>query len=97
MAMRQFTIELRVDYEDQDKNGAMKEAMQRAARHLLATAALLKDNQQPEIVIYGEDFFVGREEIPLMEDTLGKALEDHDSAEIEVSDELRQAARDLTR
>lgn len=71
---RQFSIELRVDYEDVEKNEAMRKALQAAARHVYATAMLLKDSVKPQVAIYSDDFFVGHEEIPLMEDTVQEGM-----------------------
>jgi hypothetical protein len=93
---RQFTIELRVDYEDAEKNPVMKEALLRAARHVFATATLLADAVKPQIVLFSDDFMVGHEEIPLLEDTLGKAIEEAGGQEQEgVSEEMLKAVRDM--
>lgn len=72
---RQFTIELRVDYADQEKNEAMRKALQQAARHVYATATLLADGVKPQIAIFSDDFFTGHETIALLEDTIAKGLE----------------------
>ena len=72
---RQFTIEIRVDYADSGKNDAMKTVMAAAARHIFATATLLSDGQEPKIVMFSDDFFVGHTKIPLMHDVLGDAIE----------------------
>lgn len=69
---RQFTVELRVDYADEGKNHAMQEAVQRAARHVLATAALLADGVKPQIAAFSDDFFTGHKEIAVLEDTIAK-------------------------
>ena len=86
---RQFTIELRVDYADNEKNGSMQEAVQRAARHVLATAALLADGVKPQIAAFSDDFFTGHQEISVLEDTIAKGqkqiggeLEDAVSSEL---------------
>lgn len=73
---RQFTIELRVDYADNDKNAAMQEAVQRAARHVLATAALLADGVKPQIAAFSDDFFTGHKEIAVLEDTIAKGRQE---------------------
>lgn len=72
---RQFTIELRVDYADNDKNITMREAMQKAAQHVFATAQLLSDGVKPQIVVFSDDFFDGHDEIKLVEGTIQKGLD----------------------
>ena len=88
---RQYTIELRVDYADVEKNPIMRKAMAQAARHVLATASLLSDGQEPKVVMFSDDFFTGHEEIPLMADVLGAAIDKHGGQETGVSDELLKA------
>ncbi len=92
---RQFTIELRVDYADQDKNEAMRKALSAAARHVLATAHLLADGVKPQIVVFSDDFFTGHEEIAILDNTLRSAIEESNAPDEVVSDELLQAARDM--
>jgi hypothetical protein len=72
---RQFTIELRVDYADNGKNEAMRKALQAAARHVYATACLLKDGVMPQIAIFSDDFFQGHEEIKLLEDSIQQGID----------------------
>lgn len=90
---RQFTIELRVDYTDNDKNAVMQEAVQRAARHVLATAALIADGVKPQIAAFSDDFFTGHKEISVLEDTiaLGKKQIGAGDSEEHVSSELTDA------
>lgn len=72
---RQFTIELRVDFADQDKLGPMKQVIQQAARHVYATAQLISDNpKSTQIAILGDDFFTGHEEIKLFDDVIQQGL-----------------------
>lgn len=93
----QFTLELRVDFEDKDKNEIMKEAVRAAAKHMYATAALLADRVKPQIAIFSDDFFNGSEAVDMLKDTvnIGKdaltaaGSEEGDTA---VSDELLAAA-----
>lgn len=93
---RQFTIELRVDYADPDKNEVMKKALQAAARHMYATAVLLSDSgMRPEIMLASDDFFSGNEEINLLEDTIQQGLDETDlPEEAAPSSELLAAVRD---
>lgn len=63
-----FTIEIRVDFRDEDKIPLMQKAIQQAARHVYAQAALLGDAVKPQVVIYGHDYFTGHSDIPLFDD-----------------------------
>lgn len=72
--MRQFTIELRVNYADNDKNDVMRSSCAAAARHMYATAGLLADGVKPDIAIYSDDWFSGRQDIELLEDVIAKGL-----------------------
>ena len=91
MPQRQFTIELRVDYADEEKNAIMNTQLARQARHLLATATLLSDGQTPTIAAFSEDFFVGKAEIDLMLDAIGEGVKDMKAGEDSVSQELLDA------
>lgn len=93
---RQFTVELRVDYADPDKNDVMKKALQAAARHMYATAVLLSDSgMKPEIMLCSDDFFSGNEEMKLLDDTIQQGLDETNLPdEAPVSDELLRAVRD---
>ncbi len=72
---RQYTIELRVDYADADKNAAMRAALQHAARHVLATAGLIADSGvKPQIAIFSDDWFSGHDEIKLFDDIVAQGL-----------------------
>lgn len=72
---RQFNIELRVDYEDPGKNDAMRKACADAARHMYAMAQLLADGVQPQIAIFSDDYFAGKEEIKLLEDVIQTGID----------------------
>lgn len=94
---RQWTIEARADFADQEKNDAITEAVRVAAVHINATIALLADGIRPQVVAFSDDFFAGHAEIGLLEDKLGKAKIDHDedTEDGAVSDEMMQAMRDM--
>lgn len=92
---RQFSIELRVDYADNEKNEVMRQALQKAARHMFATAMLLRDTVKPQIAIYSDDFFDGHEAIALIEDDVQKGLDDLGGEQEEtVSSDLMNAMKD---
>lgn len=95
---RQFTIELRVDYADNEKNDAMRQALTAGARHIYATATLLADNVKPQIAIFSDDFFSGHEQIELLEDVIAQGVQQLEDAgvtqtEEPISAELVAAAR----
>ena len=97
MPQRQFTIELRVDYADEEKNAIMNMQLARQARHLLATATLLSDGQAPTIAAFSEDFFIGKEDINLMLDAMGEGIRDMKPGDGAVSQELLDAFADASK
>lgn len=73
---RQFTVELRVDFADQEKLPALKQVLQQCARHAFATAQLLSDNPKTtQVAIFSDDFFSGHEEIKLLDDVIQDGLD----------------------
>lgn len=94
---RQWTIEARADFADAEKNEVITAAVRRAAVHINATLLLLSDGQKPQVVAFSDDYFSGHEDIGLIHDELGAAKAAHDATipEGEVSDEMKQAFRDM--
>ena len=96
--MRQFTMELRVDYSgdqklsEADKNELMRKAWRAAAVHVYAQAGLLATGQKPQIALFSDDFYEGHEEIALLTDELGAAIAKDDSPEAPISDEIMALA-----
>ena len=93
----QWTIEIRAHCDDAERQ-ALTETISRLARHADATVKLLPNAgaMVPEVVAYGDDFFVGHFDVGLLQDTIGEAIASHDLGKDEgVSDELLQAARDM--
>lgn len=74
----------------------MRSAIAAGARHMFATANLLADGVKPDIAIYSDDWFEGREEIELLQDVIAQGLEETSESitEGEVSSELMAAVRD---
>lgn len=72
----QITIELRVDFDDQDKYAVLVAAAKKSAKHIYATACLLNDKVKPQIACYSEDFFSPVQEIDALKDDIaeGEAL-----------------------
>lgn len=90
---RQFTIEIRVDYEDAGKNDVMLKAMQMAAQHVYAQASLLADKVKPQIVVFSDDFMSETQQIALLDDTIGKGVQLLNNGESD--DSLAGMAEDL--
>jgi hypothetical protein len=65
MALANWTIDLRVDFEDASRNALMLEAVRAAAKELLTTARLLADGRQPDIAIENSDLYIGRDEVDM--------------------------------
>lgn len=65
MAQKTFHIELRcMNVPNEEVFNTVKKAAQRAARELHATAMLVcPGDTPPQILLYGEDFLTGKEEI----------------------------------
>lgn len=55
--MRTYTIELRCDFDSNDKYDAMLEAMRELARNTMATALMLKDKRDPQVAFKTSDMF----------------------------------------
>lgn len=88
---RQFTIELRVNYADQERNDVIRRACQAAARHVYAMAALLQDGIEPQIAISSDDFFSGHQQIALLDDTVQQAIDQGRVEEEPISEDLLAA------
>jgi hypothetical protein len=66
--MRTFTIELRVDHDDPEKDEIIKEAGMAVAKHWYTKALLIKDRQKPMVAMHSNDFFAQEDQINLAED-----------------------------
>lgn len=76
MAQRQWTIQLRFDpLGDNDKKDYLNKLVIRVASHLLAQAQLLEGAVSSTIAVYSDDFMKKREQIELVPDTIGEALQ----------------------
>jgi hypothetical protein len=76
--MRTYTIELRVDFDDDAdvKKETMDKAVRMAAKHLYATALILDDKRKHAITAQYDDFWIGTEEINLEDDFVAANDED---------------------
>jgi hypothetical protein len=96
---RQYTIDLRVDFSDPNKNDDLRKAVARAARHVWTVAKLIADGQEPQIAAYSDDHFSGHEDISILDDVITKGLEELGEdvtgpVEEGISAELLEAARE---
>ena len=94
MSQRQWTIEARADCSDGEKE-AIKQTVRQLARHLCAQLNLLPTNVRVQVVCFSNDFFSGYEDIAMLEDKLGAALQMNESAAETVSSELMSTALDM--
>lgn len=68
MSLRTYTIELRIDFDSEDKAQIMLDSVRQSAKSMLATAMLLADNRKPDIALTCGDLFEGSKEISLVDD-----------------------------
>lgn len=68
MTLKTFTIELRVDFDDKEKEQLILQSARMAAKHLFTTASLVADKRKPQIALSTSDMFEGAEQISLAED-----------------------------
>lgn len=94
--VRQYTLEIRVDFLDEKKFEEMRTVMQEAARHAMTNAVLMKDSAiNPKALLFSDDFVSGHEDFGMFTDDEGKpSLENDPIAKATVSDDLMQALHD---
>jgi len=68
MALKNFTIELRVNFDDDEKAEAIRMAVIEAARQLYTTASFVPSRRPPMIAVFHDDMFYGKDEIVLTEE-----------------------------
>lgn len=69
MSLVTLTLEVRTDFDDPEKQQALREVVRETARNIIATAALLQERQVPIISLYECDYDEGgTEAIDLYED-----------------------------
>lgn len=66
--MKQYTIQLRVDFptEDDKKHAAVAEAVRQVAGQLLTLTTLISSNISPQVVAFSDDWFTGKADIALI-------------------------------
>lgn len=96
MSIQHYTIELRTNFSDRDKDPEIQRAVAQAARHLQALVLLIHDGIEPEIVAYSDDWLADKKEISLLDDLMGQTGETvtTDQGE-EISAELIEALQSM--
>lgn len=62
-----YTIDIKIDFDDDNRHKVMLHIARKAARQLLTQASLLADNRQPQVGITTDDFFEGGTKEALMD------------------------------
>lgn len=65
--MRTITIELRVDFQENEKYDIVTEAARSSARELLTMALMLKDKREPQISMQSGDMFERNKDLEIIE------------------------------
>ncbi len=68
MAISTYTIEVRVEFAEEDKYNHMLELARQSARDLYAAATMLKDKRQPEVSLMTGDMFQKDEDLTILSD-----------------------------
>lgn len=66
--MRTWTIELRTDHSDKQRDKAIEDAIKVAAKHVFTQAVVISDKRKPQIKVHSSDFIYGEDEISLAGD-----------------------------
>lgn len=89
---RKWTIEIKVAFADEGKLPVFTKTVLLHARRLVSTARMLADiPKNVKVIVHGDDFLVGEQEINLMQDLLDDVEiteEGIDNAEDKISPEL---------
>jgi hypothetical protein len=65
MTLKNWIIDLRVDFESKEQEELMLTEVRLAAKQLITTARLLADKRKPDICIQNDDMYEGRDQIEL--------------------------------
>jgi hypothetical protein len=65
MTLKNWIVDLRVDFETKEQEELMLTAVRTCAKELLTTARLLADKRKPDIAIHNDDMYEGRDQIDL--------------------------------
>lgn len=67
MARKTYRIELKVDFDADERHEALLTVAKQYARDFLGSAMLLQDGRKPACVLMTDDTFVGMEEIDILD------------------------------
>lgn len=59
LMQKKYSIELKVDFDDEKRYGMVLHMMRKAARQLLTQATLIQDSRPPQVAFTSDDFFEG--------------------------------------
>lgn len=65
MSLKNWIIDLRVDFETKEQEELMLTLVRTAAKQLLGDARLLADKRKPDIAIHNDDMYEGRDQIDM--------------------------------
>lgn len=68
MTQRLYTVEIKVDFKDEDKFPLFEKILQQGAQMMFGQGAILNDGVKPEIALYGHDYFKGHADLALFDD-----------------------------
>jgi hypothetical protein len=68
MALGEWKIVLRIDFDGDKKPELMTKLVMQSAKELLSGAMLIMDKRKPDIAVEHGDMFAGRKEIELFKD-----------------------------
>lgn len=66
--MKTYSIEIRVDFDDDEKYQIIENSARDLARQLYAMATLIKDRRNPQIAFQSGDMFVKNSELDIMQE-----------------------------
>lgn len=69
MARMTYTIELKVEFDDQTRHKAVQKILRDAARRILTSSMLLADKERvkPQVAFYSDNFFEGTTTLSIQE------------------------------
>lgn len=68
MGYRDYTIKIRVEFDDERKYDMMRNILRIAARKLLTQTMMIADTRRPQVYIESESFVDGNDSISLVEE-----------------------------
>ena len=68
MGYRDYSIKVRVEFDDETKYDMMPGILRISARKLLTQMTMVADTRRPQVMIESESFVAGADSISLMED-----------------------------